>query len=59
MTERLIRRPEVESIVGLKRSMIYRLMREGRFPTPVKLSARAVAWRLSEVQAWQAERQAA
>ncbi|WP_231570125.1 MULTISPECIES: AlpA family phage regulatory protein [Pseudomonas] len=51
--------PEVESIVGLARPTIYKLMRqpESGFPLPVKLSdstARGapVAWVLSEVQAW-------
>lgn len=55
----LIRMPEVESIVGMKRSTIYKLMQrpDCGFPQPVKLSnsnARGapVAWVLSEVQAW-------
>lgn len=55
----LIRMREVESIVGMKRSTIYKLMQRpnSAFPQPVKLSnsvARGapVAWVLSEVQAW-------
>ncbi|WP_030131129.1 AlpA family transcriptional regulator [Pseudomonas sp. QTF5] len=55
----LIRMPEVEGIVGMKRSTIYKLMQrpDCGFPQPVKLSnstARGapVAWVLSEVQAW-------
>lgn len=55
----LIRMPEVERIVGIKRSTIYKLMQrtDSDFPQPVKLSnsnARGapVAWVLSEVQAW-------
>lgn len=55
----LIRMPEVESIVGLARPTIYKLMKqpESGFPLPVKLSdstARGapVAWVLGEVQAW-------
>ncbi|PZW58798.1 AlpA family transcriptional regulator [Pseudomonas sp. URMO17WK12:I6] len=55
----LIRMPEVEGIVGMKRSTIYKLMQRPDccFPQPVKLSnstARGapVAWVLSEVQAW-------
>lgn len=58
-TSTLIRMPEVESIVGMKRSTIYKLMQrtDCGFPLPVKLSnsnARGapVAWVLSEVQAW-------
>ncbi|TDV40907.1 AlpA family transcriptional regulator [Pseudomonas helmanticensis] len=55
----LIRMREVEGIVGMKRSTIYKLMQRNdcSFPQPVKLSnsnARGapVAWVLSEVQAW-------
>ena len=50
---------EVEGIVGMKRSTIYKLMQrpDCGFPQPVKLSnsnARGapVAWVLSEVQQW-------
>lgn len=55
----LIRMPEVERIVGMKRSTIYKLMQriDSGFPLPVKLSnsnARGapVAWVLSEIQTW-------
>ncbi|WP_235805471.1 helix-turn-helix transcriptional regulator [Pseudomonas savastanoi] len=50
---------EVEGIVGMKRSTIYKLMQQpgSCFPQPVKLSdstsrGAPVAWVLSEVQAW-------
>ncbi|MEE4961386.1 helix-turn-helix transcriptional regulator [Pseudomonas viridiflava] len=62
----LIRMREVEGIVGMKRSTIYKLMQQPAscFPQPVKLSnstARGapVAWVLSEVQAWARSRIAA
>ena len=48
----LLRRPQVESMTGLKRSSIYALMKCGEFPHPVKLSARAVAWRSDDINAW-------
>ena len=50
--KRLLRRPEVEAITGLKRSSIYAKMDAGVFPKPVKLSERAVAWLEHEVQGW-------
>jgi prophage regulatory protein len=53
---KLLRLPVVESLTGLKRSTIYRGMRQRTFPLAVRLSARAVAWRESEVLAWCAER---
>ncbi|WP_210547280.1 AlpA family transcriptional regulator [Rhodoferax sp. PAMC 29310] len=52
--ERLLRLPEVESRVGLRKSSIYEML--GRnppaFPRPLKLSRRAVCWPASEIDAW-------
>ena len=54
---RLIRLTEVEQFTGLKKSTIYALMKKGGgFPHPVRLTARAVAWREAEIQAWCAAR---
>jgi prophage regulatory protein len=55
----LLRLPAVLGRVGLGRSQVYEEMAEGRFPTPVKLSGRAVAWPSDEIDAWIAERIAA
>lgn len=55
-SSKLVRLPVVESLTGLKRSSIYKAMRERTFPGSVRLSARAVAWREAEVLAWCAER---
>jgi prophage regulatory protein len=52
IAERLIRRPEVEARTGLSRSTIYDWMKRGEFPQPVKLGARLVAWRESDVTEW-------
>lgn len=57
--ERLLRRGDVESLIGLRRSKLYAMVRAGEFPAPVKLSSRAVAWRASEVHAWIEAREAA
>lgn len=54
--ERLIRLGEVERITGLKKSCLYVLCKKGEFPAGVKLSARAVAWPLSSVESWIADR---
>ena len=53
---RLVRRPEVESLTGLKRSTMYSYIQQGRFPRPIPLGARAVAWLSSEIDAWIDER---
>ncbi|QTN43087.1 helix-turn-helix transcriptional regulator [Marinobacter salsuginis] len=52
MTDRVLRRKEVNSMVGLGTTKIYELIAEGRFPKPIKLSVRSVGWLESEVQAW-------
>ncbi len=49
----LLRRSEVQQVIGLKsKSTLYEMMKDGRFPRPVKLSERAVAWRSEDVAAW-------
>jgi prophage regulatory protein len=55
-TLHIIRLPQVCSVTGLRRSMIYRLEAEQGFPNRVKIGIRAVGWIESEVQAWVAQR---
>ena len=52
MTDRLLRRPDVEAVTGLSRSTLYAKMAKGDFPRPMRLGPRAVAWRESDVQHW-------
>lgn len=54
--EKLLRLPDVEAAVGLRKSSIYEGMRNGTFPHPVKLSRRAVCWPESRIQEWIAAR---
>jgi prophage regulatory protein len=49
---RLLRRPQVEALTGMKRSQIYALMNDGKFPKAIKLGVRIVAWIESEIYAW-------
>lgn len=53
---RLIRRKEVQIKTGLGASSIYALMSEGKFPKPITLSIRRVAWIESDIDSWIAER---
>ena len=53
---RMLRRTEVEALVGLSRSTIYELMRDGEFPLPLQVGKRAVRWHEREIAAWLAER---
>ena len=50
---RLLRLSDVESLVGLSRSMIYRLISERRFPPQTRVGPRAVRWRAADILAWQ------
>ena len=52
MGDRLLRRQQVEEITGLSRSSIYRLMKSGEFPLPVRVGSTAVRWRASDITAW-------
>jgi prophage regulatory protein len=48
----LVRINNVCAITGLSVPTIYRLMSQNKFPRPVKITATARAWKLSEVTAW-------
>lgn len=50
--ERFLRLPQVVAAVGYGRSTLYRLVKQGEFPAPVSLGARASAWLESEVNDW-------
>ena len=52
MQTSILRLPKVKEKTGLSRSTIYAKVRDGSFVAPVQLSARAVGWRSSEVDAW-------
>jgi len=53
---RILRLPDTEQKVGLKRDSIYRGAREGWFPKPIKISARATGWLEHELDAFIASR---
>jgi len=57
--EKLFRLHEIEPLTGLKKSSIYAGMKAGTFPVCIRLSVRAVAWRESDIAAWQSQRQLA
>jgi prophage regulatory protein len=55
----IVRLPDVLARVHVARSTLYRLIRAGDFPRPVKLSGpsgTAVGWRASDVDRWIASR---
>ena len=54
--DRLLARADVEDRVGLGRSAIYRLMREGQFPEPFRIGPGTVRWSAREIEEWVASR---
>lgn len=56
--DRILRLAEVLARVGLSRSSLYRRMASGDFPSSVNLGAKAVGWKLSDIDAWFASRKA-
>jgi prophage regulatory protein len=52
----LLKRRYVESLTGLSRSSIYKQISIGKFPPPVRLTNKSVAWRKEDVASWIASR---
>jgi len=50
--KRILRIQEVEARVGFKRSYIYRLIRQNKFPQRIRLGIRAVGWDSEKIDAW-------
>ena len=52
----ILRRKDVERRTGFKRSHIYNLMRQRKFPQAIPLGERAVGWDSREIDQWIEER---
>jgi prophage regulatory protein len=53
-SDRLLNKWKVEERTSLDITTIYRKMKAGTFPQPVRVGRRRVAWRESDIAAWQA-----
>jgi prophage regulatory protein len=47
--------PEVIKIAGIGKTMIYRLIRQNKFPAPYNVGGASSRWDAAEVRAWRAE----
>lgn len=54
-----IRQSHVLEVVPFSAATLWRMVRAGTFPAPVKLSARVTAWKCSDVRQWMAVQSAA
>jgi len=52
MTDKMLKIKEVEKLVSISESTVYKLVKHKLFPEQVRISTRCVRWRLSEVQEW-------
>lgn len=48
--EGFLRLPKVLAVIPVKKSTWYNGIRTGRFPKPVHLGARSVAWRVEDIR---------
>ena len=51
-TEVLLTCRQIQERTGLSRSTIFRKVRDGTFPAPVKAGKRALRWRESDIRVW-------
>ena len=56
---RMLRIDEVSERIGLCRSSVWRMVKEGRFPSPQRLSRRAVGWLDVQIDDWLSGREPA
>jgi prophage regulatory protein len=59
MVEEILRKRRVLSVIGMGNTWLNDSVKRKEFPAPVKLGARAIGWRRSDVEAWLADRQSA
>ncbi|MGZ8183454.1 MAG: helix-turn-helix transcriptional regulator [Methylobacter sp.] len=48
----IIRLATVIALTQISRSSIYKFVKDGTFPAPLKLSARSVGWLATDIQDW-------
>lgn len=48
----VLRMPAVQLRTGLSKATIYLRVKEGNFPKPIKLGARAVGWIEDDINEW-------
>ena len=48
----ILRLPEVQKRTGYKRTHIYNLMKQGKFPQSFRIGIRAVGWDSIEIDQW-------
>jgi prophage regulatory protein len=52
MSAEILRLPAVCGRVGLSKSSIYQKIKEGDFPSPVRLGERAIGFLVADIERW-------
>ncbi len=47
-----LRQSQVLAIIPISKSTLWRRIRAGTFPRPIKLSARVTVWRVEDIRSW-------
>ena len=56
MSQTLIRMPETMRRTGYGKAWLYKLINQNRFPKPVKIGSRSIAFIESEIDEWVSQR---
>jgi len=51
-SQRIIRKPELFSRIGLSDATVWRLERAGKFPKRIRLGGNSVGWLSTELEEW-------
>ena len=51
-------RHQLEKLFKVSPATIYRWIKEGNFPKPVRLGANMVRWKATDIEAWMMDREA-
>lgn len=49
---KIIRKKELFNLIGLSDTTVWRLERKGKFPKRLRLGAKSVGWRYTDVLSW-------
>ena len=50
-------RHEIEKLLKISRTTIYRWLKEGKFPAPIHLGANMVRWKTSDIEIWMMQKE--
>lgn len=52
---KILRIKDVEALIGFKRGFIYKYVKVGTFPKPIRIGSRSVGWDSNEIELWIAD----